>query len=119
MSPVKRHMAVVRCTSVALALLAGSVLQAKQFSRLVVFGDSTTDTGNVYELSGRTKPASPPYFEGRWSNGPLWIEYLADRLNVPRPRPSLAGGTNYAYAGAQTGIGESMFVALPTKEFDS
>jgi phospholipase/lecithinase/hemolysin len=109
---VKRHSALIGCTSVALALLVGGVLQAKQFSRLVVFGDSTTDTGNVYELSGQTKPASPPYFEGRWSNGPLWIEYLADRLGVPRPRPSLVGGTNYAYAGAQTGIGESMFEGL-------
>jgi phospholipase/lecithinase/hemolysin len=63
---------------------------------LVVFGDSLSDSGN--------NPApSPPYFEGRWSNGLTWADRLAPRFGlgtelVPSSRP---GGTNYARAGAR------------------
>ena len=27
-------------------------------------------------------PPSPPYFEGRYSNGPIWIDYLAEDLGI-------------------------------------
>lgn len=37
----------------------------------------------------------PPYYEGRFSNGPVWIEIAARQLGV-----SLA---NYAVGGATTG----------------
>ncbi len=40
---------------------------------------------------------------GRYSNGPVWVDYLAAKLGVPDPQPSLAGGTNYAYGGATAG----------------
>jgi outer membrane lipase/esterase len=60
-----------------------------------VFGDSNVDNGNLYALSGGTVPASPPYFEGRFSNGPVVVEYAAQRLGVP-----LVG---YGYGGARTG----------------
>ncbi len=74
---------------------------------LVVFGDSFSDGGNVLE---RTKnlvlfPVIPDpsagYFEGRFSNGPIWVDYLADRMSLPRATPSLRGGKNYAYGGAR------------------
>ena len=45
----------------------------------------------------------PGYFDGRLSNGPLWVEFLADALGVERPRPSADSGTNYAHAGAKIG----------------
>src|SRR4029453_12923135 len=50
------------------------------FSRIIVFGDSLSDTGNFYHLTGGFPPA--PYANGRFSNGPLWIEYLADDLGM-------------------------------------
>ena len=80
-------------------------LCAGPFLEIVAFGDSMTDTGNVFQLTGELDPPSPPYFEGRFSNGPVWVEYLADRLQLPRPTPSLTGGSNFAYGGAQTGPG--------------
>ena len=63
--------------------------------RLIVFGDSLSDSGNI--------PApSPPYFAGRWSNGPTYADRLAFRLGIgPGLVPSNAGGTNYARAGAR------------------
>jgi outer membrane lipase/esterase len=63
--------------------------------RLVVFGDSLSDSGN-------NPSPSPPYFEGRWSNGFTWADRLAPRFDLgPALVPSSAGGSNYARAGAR------------------
>lgn len=67
------------------------------FSRIVVFGDSLSDTGNFYQLTGGHVPP-PPYFDGRFSNGRLWIEYLAEDLGL-----QVLPEDNYAVAGATTG----------------
>lgn len=50
-------------------------------SSVVVFGDSLSDTGNFAALFGGLFPP-PPYFEGRFSNGPLWVERFSDRLGA-------------------------------------
>jgi phospholipase/lecithinase/hemolysin len=71
---------------------------AQPITQIVGFGDSLSDTGNVFA-------PSPPNFQGRFSNGPVWVEGLASRLGVPAPTPSRTGGRNYAYAGARTGPG--------------
>lgn len=80
-------------------------LRGPVFNQILVFGDSLSDTGNVYIFSGKKNPVSP-YFEGRFSNGPLWIEVFAEKMGLKIPEPSLAGGTNYAYGGARTGDGD-------------
>jgi phospholipase/lecithinase/hemolysin len=54
------------------------------FSSLVVIGDSLSDSGNA----------------GRFSDGPVWVEHVADRLAVTL-RPSRLGGTNLAVGGAR------------------
>ena len=71
-------------------------LNSQPFSRIFVFGDSLSDTGNLFRLSGGFPP--PPYFEGRFSNGRLWVEQLADALCM-----SITPGDNYAVGGATTG----------------
>ncbi|MBS3822207.1 MAG: SGNH/GDSL hydrolase family protein, partial [Phycisphaerae bacterium] len=43
----------------------------------------------------------PPYFQGRFSNGPVWADYFADVLGT-NATASLLGGTNYAWGGART-----------------
>jgi phospholipase/lecithinase/hemolysin len=70
---------------------------SKPFSRIFVFGDSLSDTGNFYQLSGGTPPA--PYYQGRFSNGRVWVEQLADALGM-----TIAPGDNYAVGGATTGF---------------
>lgn len=75
------------------------------FSGMLVFGDSLADVGNVYIFSGKEVPKAP-YFEGRFSDGLLWIEVFAKEMGMGMLEPSLAGGTNYAYGGARTGDGE-------------
>lgn len=71
------------------------------FSTTVAFGASLDDTGNSCNLS----PSSclpPPYATGRVSNGPLWIELVAQKLGAS-VIASRTGGTNYAYSSARTG----------------
>ncbi|CAF3984650.1 unnamed protein product [Adineta steineri] len=46
------------------------------FTTVVSFGDSNTDTGNVYKLTNYSWPPVPPYFRGRLLNGPTWVERL-------------------------------------------
>lgn len=77
------------------AMLAVLAAPAAKAGSLYAFGDSLSDDGNLYKLTGQP-PA--PYYEGRFSNGPVWVEYL----------PSLAGlnsspANNFAYGGAFTG----------------
>ncbi|CAG8611334.1 5459_t:CDS:2, partial [Ambispora gerdemannii] len=61
------------------------------YKRIVVFGDSYSDTNNVYKLTGGEWPA-PQYCKGRFSDGPVWSEYVAKDLNLEL--------VNYAYGGA-------------------
>src|SRR5262245_52074848 len=84
------------------------------FDELLVFGDSTSDIGNVWNLTGFHIPTDPPYFEGRFSNGPVWVDRLAARLGFTPIIPSEANavsGNNYAYGGAEAGPGFSQVCA--------
>jgi hypothetical protein len=46
---------------------------------LVVFGDSLSDNGNLFDLIGLPQP---PDWEGRFSNGPNYAEQLASLLHM-------------------------------------
>ena len=88
-----------------LTLIAATVLaltsfaSAAPYSNIFVYGDSLSDLGNIYTFSGHTIPLSPPYYDGRFSNGPLAVEYLANSVHTPL--------TSFAWGGATTGIGNS------------
>src|SRR4026209_484478 len=68
----------------SLALLVMAKLAfAGPFSTIILFGDSLSDTGNVFDATSAVPgtaaiPISPPYFRGRFANGPMWIEELAN-----------------------------------------
>ncbi|MCK8601293.1 SGNH/GDSL hydrolase family protein [Desulfoferrobacter suflitae] len=87
-------------TAAALVIVAVSALHAHAFSRIIVFGDSLSDSGNVYFATGKLIPAAP-YHEGRFSNGLNYADLLASNLGLSL-RPVLDGGTNYAVGGAKT-----------------
>lgn len=65
------------------------------------FGSSTTDTGE-FQAALALIP-EPPYFEGRFSNGPVWADYFSDYLGTDATASSF-GGTNYAFGGARTDV---------------
>ncbi|MEO0969482.1 MAG: SGNH/GDSL hydrolase family protein [Cyanobacteria bacterium J06639_18] len=68
------------------------------FDDLVIFGDSYSDTGNAFNLSKNIFPPSPPYFEGRLSNGPIWVDQIASELSLQEDDIQ-----NFAFAGATSG----------------
>src|SRR4051812_35629246 len=77
---------------VVLLLLAFSSVAVRAFDSIYAFGDSLSDTGNI--------PApAPDYFDGRFSNGKLWIEYLSPQLGFEYKRTN-----NYAQEGAPTSM---------------
>ena len=50
---------------------------------VVAFGDSLSDTHNLYNASRWRIPDSTSWFAGRFTNGRNWVEYLASDLHVP------------------------------------
>ena len=88
-------------TAVALAALlasGGAALALPSYNNIIVFGDSLSDIGNDC-IAGFCTP-SPPYAPGRFSNGPVAVELLAQKLGLPMS-PALAGGNNFAFGGAR------------------
>ena len=76
-------------------LVKTSFADSSQYSALVVYGDSLSDNGNLYSVAAY--PPSPPYYMGRFSNGPVAAEQLASFLGVPL--------YDFAFGGATTGVG--------------
>ena len=81
----------------ALILCFSTFLSATTLNKMIVFGDSLSDNGNFYEHLKHQVPKSPPYYEGRFSNGPVWVELLVASYF---PENSKAHLMNYAVAGA-------------------
>jgi phospholipase/lecithinase/hemolysin len=84
------------------------------FSSIYAFGDSLSDAGNVAittSAAGETEPVSPPYYKENYglvsgnvfSNGPTWVQDLSVTLGLGTLAPSLTGGNDFAYGGAETG----------------
>jgi phospholipase/lecithinase/hemolysin len=101
-----------------LAALFSASSSANEYSTIVGFGDSLTDTGNKYvdtgllnrppyDLLNEFRVPDGPYAGGglQHSNGATWIEQYARPLDLgDAVRPSLQNpgeATNYAYGGAR------------------
>src|SRR6187431_2473090 len=81
----------------ALSLLAASALTAtpaaaQRVDRIVAFGDSYADDGNLFQILGATPPA--PYATGRFSGGTNYVDTLSSLLDAPVD--------NFAIGGALT-----------------
>jgi phospholipase/lecithinase/hemolysin len=89
-------------TMAALAFAATALTTHAQ-SAIYVFGDSYSDVGNDFYVSsqfGQPTPPSPPYYNGRFSNGPIWVDHIAGGRGITLT-PSEEGGTDYAFGGAE------------------
>ena len=94
-----------RRTWILLALATGSLLtdaHAGTIDAIDAFGDSLSDVGNIFNLTGGAEPAAP-YVSGQFSNGNIWAQDLALDLGLASLTPSRLGGTDYAYGSAQSG----------------
>ena len=87
--------------------------EAGDYNRLVVFGDSLSDTGNAFALRGEVETPpyvlipDAPYPRGgmTFTNGKTWADFVARDLGLPQSaRPALRGQgpfSNYATGGAR------------------
>ena len=68
-------------------------------NRVVTFGDSLSDNGNLYAVTSGARPASP--YNKRFTNGKTFAEYLnGDMLGFGATDPTK--NINYAFGGART-----------------
>ncbi|KAI9293945.1 hypothetical protein K502DRAFT_331124 [Neoconidiobolus thromboides FSU 785] len=65
----------------------------KDYCQVHIFGDSLSDYSNLYAYTNNTLPDNRYYFNGRYSNGRTWVEYLTESMKVKKVQ-------NFAYAGA-------------------
>lgn len=91
--------------SISFTLLALPASASLILSDIYIFGDSLSDTGNTratVPLGSFGPVAALAGYgpNGRFSNGNLWHEYLADELGLASSR-STGGGNNFAYGGAR------------------
>jgi outer membrane lipase/esterase len=111
-------MRILTFMSACVCLTSSALADPSDYSRVIAFGDSLSDNGNLYKNTGQ--PPSPPYYNGRFSNGPTWIELLSNAAKSTNPGSSMNsfwqtpvfsapydnGGTSYnvnaAIGGAQT-----------------
>ncbi len=107
---------------------------AQDYTSIVIFGDSLSDSGNVAHLTQakygvRIPGPAADYTDGRFTDGSdtvptaqnffgVWIEQFAAMLpSKPVIKNSLDGGTDYAYGFATTGSGMGAFTFGPSDSF--
>lgn len=102
------YRAILLATACAVALAGPAGAQS-----VVSFGDSLSDSGNISTLTRGAQPASPPYFQGRFSNGPVFTEVLAGGAGSMQNAGARAllgapidpnASQNYAFGGALSGL---------------
>lgn len=72
-----------------------SIAIAGTIKEVIIFGDSLSDNGNLYNIL-KIIPKSPPYYDGRFTNGPTWAEHVGNYYYSK----NYATVENYAYGGA-------------------
>ena len=98
MNSMRKSRAITLLASIALLAVTAHAAPPK-YDAVYVFGDSLCDVGNLSLSTDGLVPASPPYYKGRFSNGPIWVEHFAGALGLTL-KASLAGGTDFAVGGA-------------------
>jgi len=94
----------MKCYLTIAALLFVLPLVAKaNYEEIIVFGDSLSDNGNLAAINPALGSLlnTPPFFQGRVTNGPVAVDVLADLMNLPLTASLAGNGGNYAVAGAR------------------
>jgi len=121
-------------TFTALPIRAQNTSTAPDYTTVVVFGDSLSDTGNVAHLTQKKYGFRLPgpafdYTDGRFTDGAdtlppaqnywgNWIDQLAATFpSKPAVKDSLDGGTDYAYGYATTGNATSVLAFGPSNYY--
>jgi phospholipase/lecithinase/hemolysin len=118
---IMRRLALVAfCLSLFFAgAQSANASELSKCKRLVVFGDSLSDNGNSLFL---LKAPQPPYYKGRWSNGPNWVDYFPlvahhfPTVCAYFPDSDNDNGTNFAvYGSVSAGLLQPEPTGLPAQ----
>ncbi len=107
------------CAIISSAVFPGQA-SAQAYTGMVSFGDSLSDVGNTVStlsvfgepfVRSQTGYNASFFFNGRFSNGPVWSERLNDLLGfgtmLRNDGVSVLSGSNFAWAAARSGTGNS------------
>ena len=84
------------------------VMQPNKINKVVSFGDSLSDTGNMFNAAQWRFPNPNSWFLGHFSNGFVWTEYVANAQNIPLYNWSVGGAAGTNQYVALTGIYEQV-----------
>ncbi|KAJ2705389.1 hypothetical protein FB645_002469 [Coemansia sp. IMI 203386] len=73
--------------------MCSAVIRATAAPTLHIFGDSLSDIGTLKQISLGLFPGDP-YWEGRFSSGPVWNEYMAKLLGFDLFNKAIGGSTS-------------------------
>lgn len=90
------------CAAALATAVPAVAANPNNYSALYVFGDSLVDAGNVQTRTGGASPTPGlGYFDGRYTNGYNYVDYINYQLFRTPTVASLDGGNNYAWGGAR------------------
>src|ERR1700744_3324898 len=88
---MKKSVARLLCAAalIGAASLGSAPASAQTVTRIVAFGDSYADTGNLFRLLGIAPPSV--YATGRFSGGTNFVDTMSQLLAVPDDNFAIAG----------------------------
>ncbi len=102
MKSVNRVRAAIAAAVTLIAAPSVAATAPGEYSSLFVFGDSLVDAGNIAALTGGAVPnRSLGYFQGRFTNGYNYVDFINYQLFGAATKASLTGGNNFAFGGAR------------------
>jgi len=106
MKATDRALARIMLAAAPVMLMAAPAAAQQSYSNLFVFGDSLVDSGNAQAArlaSGGADPApaAAGYFQGRFSNGYNFADYLSIAMGDGPATADAYGGLNFSVGGAQ------------------
>jgi phospholipase/lecithinase/hemolysin len=93
--PTRNVLPMKKIIIVLLSLLFCTNIFAGDIKQFVILGDSLSDNGNLLNAL-KIVPKSPPYYKGRFSNGPNWADHVENHLY----KKYFIETKNYSYGGA-------------------
>ncbi|MDO4894884.1 autotransporter domain-containing protein [Moraxella sp.] len=93
--------------SLMIGALLGTQALAQDFSQMVIFGDSLSDTGRLKDIVTQVNPTFGNALQESFTTNPdpVWTRVLASNLGTKADANTTANpaGTNYAVGGARSG----------------